>query len=343
MAETSGRHAVTGRGARALLSAVGVAMGAGAFVATQAVSKTYMDPIAAACAAGPAEAAKLGLHAYEARLGNTFACIIINFIADLVKSAAGKLIWALIMCISFPFTLLLNADAGRTGARGPVRYPTVTCFLGQVLGISVVFPLLFLPGYAYGGSDGPVSVGRVRTAAALQVLPILLTILVFTLSDATYAWTLSAGLLTSPLLALPGLALWAFPPPTDTSSSVRARGALALSRTYAAFFGLSLIVWLYVLQLGAANFGSAGQLWDALWTNAHPAVAFMTIDTAVLYAALLAYLAPTGIAGTLVALALTPLLGPGAACCAVLAHREREVARAHAKLAESSASGKKGK
>jgi hypothetical protein len=56
-------------------------------------------------------------------------------------------------------------------------------------------------------------------------------------------WTLSAGLLTSPLLALPQLLLWACPAPKDASPAAYAEGQRALATGYTLMFLLSLAEW----------------------------------------------------------------------------------------------------
>ncbi|KAJ1621875.1 hypothetical protein T492DRAFT_1066213 [Pavlovales sp. CCMP2436] len=303
---------------------LGVFLGLSAFVGTNLVTKSYMAPVIEACSAGPDAVAKAGLHAYEGRIGGQFACIVTQFIYDLSQRPAGVLVWGVIIGISFPISLALAAEAGRAGAHGPVLYPTLVMAVSQVLGISVGFPLFWIPGFAYGGASGALAPGRVWVAIALLPVAIILTLLVFVVDPASPTWTLSAGLLTSPLIALPQLLLLAYPaPPKDAPPAAYARGQHALVSGYTVLFLLSLVAWVLNVTLAAKSFSSLGAVWDSLWPSAHPSVAFMTIDTVVLYAGLLVYIFLGGAAGAMGAVLLTPFVGPGAACSLVLALRER--------------------
>lgn len=74
--------------------------------------------------------------------------------------------------------------------------------------------------------------------------------------------------------------------------------------------------------LASLSYASLGAARTALWAEATPAVAFMTIDAGVLFLGLLLHLASTAPAEAVAALAASPLLGPGAACALLLHRRE---------------------
>jgi hypothetical protein len=63
-----------------------------------------------------------------------------------------------------------------------------------------------------------------------------------------------------------------------------------------------------------------------IWEEANASVAFMTIDTGVLYLGILIFIGYENAWKALKALFLTPLLGPGAACCIALKDLENESA-----------------
>ena len=76
------------------------------------------------------------------------------------------------------------------------------------------------------------------------------------------------------------------------------------------------------IYLASLSYASLGETRTALWAEATPAVAFMTIDAGVLFLSLLLHLASTAPAEAVAALAASPLLGPGAACALLLHRRE---------------------
>jgi hypothetical protein len=308
----------------ALCALCGVALGVGAFVGTQVVTKDMFAPIVDACVGGAGAAKASGLHAYEPLLGGPFVCIITQFLLALVQQPAGLLAWGVIAGIALPASVLMITEAGRGGASGPVKFPTPILVLGQILGISVVFPAAWLPAYAVGGGGGAVSTARAKAACVLSLPFAALTVALFVLDTTSYAWTVTAGVLGGPLVALGPLLLWSLAPPYPTDEAVAA-GADALRRSYATVGAVAMLGWAVNVWLACRTFDSADSVWAALWSRAPPAVAFMTIDAGVLYlGVLLAVLVggDGGVAGVATALALTPVLGPGGACAFVLAKRE---------------------
>jgi len=152
--------------------AVGVASGVFAFIQTHAVMKQSpkMAGIMELCTSGNGTAiAESDLHAYEPKLGGPFVCIITQFMLELNEEPAGILVWGLIATVAFPLTLLIFSEAGRQGARGLVRWPVLILLLSQVLGISVIFPALWIPAAVLGGGSGPPSPGRVRATQLLAI------------------------------------------------------------------------------------------------------------------------------------------------------------------------------
>ena len=316
----------------------GLAAGVAALMATQAVSKPLMEPpgdtpLLEVCS-DPHKFAASGLHAFEPMLGGSFVCLITQFLHTLVLEPAGLLSWGLTIGLAIPTSVLWNAEAGRTGASGLVRWPTLLGLLGQFFGISVVFPALWLPAAWYGKGDGAVSPARAYASIALVAPFISLTVALFALDPTSRAWTVCAGLLGGPAIALLPLLFNIIPAPAvavafDEFPSAgalvakqAAAGAKALGHAYAFAGVLAFTGYATNCYLASLSYASLGAARTALWAEATPAVAFMTIDTGVLFLGLLLHLASTAPAEAVAALAASPLLGPGAACALLLHRRE---------------------
>ena len=316
----------------------GLAVGITALAATQAVSKPLMEPAGGTplleVCGDPAKFAASGLHAYEPALGGSFVCLITQFLHALALEPAGLLSWGLTIGLSLPVTVLWNAEAGRAGASGLVRWVALLGCLGQLLGISVVFPALWLPAAWYGKGDGAVSPARAYASVALAAPFVSLTVALFALDPASRAWTVCAGLLGGPAVALLPILLSLIPAPAvampfDEFPSAgtlvakqTAAGAKALGHAYALAGVLAFVGYVANLYLASLSYASLGAARAALWAEATPAVAFMAIDTGALFLGLLLFLASTAPAEAGAALAASPLLGPGAACALLLHRRE---------------------
>jgi len=147
-----------------------------------------------------------------------------------------------------------------------------------------------------------------------------------------------------------------------------AAGARALSRAYAAAAALAFVGYTANLCLAGLAFGSPRAAVGALWAEAPPAVAFMSIDAGVLFLGraapplsfgrdalrdaagvrrdgpgcrLLLHLASTSPAEALAALLASPLVGPGAACALMLSRREARLGEAAAGEAAGAGETKK--
>lgn len=289
------------------------------------------------CSFAPDDFAKeTGYHYYEPKVGlgvfNVLVCLITQFLLELRETyPAGLLTWGGVVVVSIPTTLLSTIVAGRRGARGPVRYPTVLGLLYQLFGVSVMFPMVFNPAYFLGGAPFGVPVTGLRASAgALFTLPIfLLTYLVFSAPTDGHLWTVSAGVLGGPILAMMALTLWADKSPNvePTPESIAASSRL-VQRGYSLLALVGFVFWSCLVSVAYREYGFAlGALWRDIWTEAGPSVAFMTVDTGVLYAGVLLFIAYQSESRALKALALTPLVGPGAACCVAMRELEQDAAR----------------
>ena len=92
---------------------------------------------------------------------------------------------------------------------------------------------------------------------------------------------------------------------------------------------VGFVFWYSLVYIGYQAYGLAlDSFWRDIWTEAGPSVAFMTIDTGVLYIGILVFLAYQSEKKALKAAALTPLVGPATAVCLVLKELEQEAATA---------------
>ena len=311
------------------------------FVTINGISGPAFEPILEACPPSNYTTidefvAATGYHAYDPYVGlgvlDTLVCLITQFLLELRDTyPAGVLVWCSIIVVSLPTTVLWITEAGRAGAKGPIKYPVAMGLLGQLFGISVAFPLVWLPALVYGeGTRGaPVTPFRVKTCGLLVIPTSVLTATVFLADTTSQLWTTAAGMLGGPILAMGGLVLYADESSAlEATSENKASTRMAISNMYMKLFFVGFFGW-YTLVVIAVNHyvldNSDASLLEDLWTNAGPSVKFMVIDTAVLFLSFLQYIAYRG--GefrALKAFGLSMILGPASACCQVLIEIEEE-------------------
>lgn len=318
-------------------------VGAWAFVKCQEVTGPLFEPILEACtnaSKGNYESMDdfvtlTGYHAYDTRVGlvvlEVFVCLITQFLHQLTEQAPqGLLTWGSVVVVSFPVGVLMSLEAGRQNVKGPCRWPTLMGILTQLLGISVIFPALWVPSYTYSSSSsesqGVVSSGLAKIVIFLSLPGAILSILVFCLDTDSTLWTTCAGILGGPVLPLIALTILLVPAPKGTVSSKMAQNTAYSSAVSFGLAGIaSLVGWLYLVVVAFTNYGwDYTTLLNDIWFEAHPAVAFMTIDTGVLWIGLLLHIGSRSLRGMLEALLGSLVFGPGAACCVALASLEME-------------------
>lgn len=311
-----------------------VILGAWAFKTVNEISGPAFEPIMGACmdTSVPIEefAEKTGYHTYEPMVGfgvfNVLVCLITQFLLELRETyPAGILTWGGVIVVAFPFGVASTIEAGRAGATGLIRYPLILGLLYQLFGISVMAPLLWVPAYIYGRGNGGVSVTRSIMSVPMSIPGLLLTACVFTLDTSSYLWTLAAGTLGGPGLPMVAILLWGDTPPTKATPTTVSTAVWAYRATMiAAFLTYAVLVYIAYITYGT----NVVALWEDVWTNAGPSVAFMTIDTLVLFAGVCLHLAFRSTTAAMKAVVLTPLLGPGAACCLAMAELEETTEKA---------------
>ena len=311
-------------------------LGAWAFIKVNSISGPAFEPIIAACTnpefTSPAEfAAKTGYHIYEPKVGlvafNMLVCLITQFLLELRETPpAGLLVWGGVIVVSLPLAISNTVAAGRKGVKGPVRYPTIIGLLSQLLGISVIYPMIWVPSYIFSGSKlgAPVTNKRIIYATCATMPGVILTYLVFTANTDGSVWTYAAGILGGPGLVLCGLIMY-----TDNSESMAATNeniskcSNAIQSAYSIVGAVSFAFWICLVAVAYGAYGfEHDKLWNDIWVEAGPSVAFMTIDTGVLFLGALLFIGYENGLEALKALLVTPFVGPGASCCMALKELE---------------------
>jgi len=325
---------------QALFASASVALGAWAFYTVNEISGPGFEPILAACTDSSIAledfAKQTGYHVYEPKVGlgafNFLVCLITQFLLELRKTPTdGLLVWGGVVVVSMTYCVMVYIEAGRNYTKGPIRYPMIVGLLGQLFGISVAVPLLWVPSYIYGRGYGPVPVLRSYSSVLLALPGIILTAIVFQADPDGYLWTVSAGILGGPLLVLSGALLWPITPITTESSSASLSYEIkATQKAYHVSAAIAIAGYMFLVLVAYSKYGTnLFDLWDAVWTNANGSVAFMTIDTIVLYISILSFIAFQSASAAFKAVLLTPIVGPAAASL-VLAELEEEQAQAYA-------------
>jgi hypothetical protein len=305
-------------------------LGAWAFLKTQEVTAPMFEPILAACQNSDIPLSefteKTGYHVYDPRWGfgafNIFVCLITQFLHELVQTKpAGALVWMTTMLVAVPVSVLMTIEAGRKDARGPVRYPMIVSLFYQIFGVSVIFPLVWIPSYILGRGSGGVSIARVYASIPLMLPGIVLSVLVFLLDIESALWTSCAGILGGPAIVLLNALLWVIKAPDPLDLKAAKKSAEITTMAYAASGMVSLAAWLWLVFLVAIpHFGlNATKVYNSVWGEANPAVQFMTIDAMVLWLATLIVIAYQKDFAGLEALGLSFLFGPGAGPALVIA------------------------
>eukprot|EP00979_Chaetoceros_neogracilis_P007215 scaffold1521_cov271-Chaetoceros_neogracile.AAC.23 len=313
-------------------AATSIMLGLWAFFKTNEISGPTFEPIIAECtnpdySSAADFASKTGYHVYESKVGfgvfNFLVCLITQFLLELRETyPAGILVWGGVVLVSFQASMLIFIEAGRsTGARGPIRlsfvFPLVFGLLSQLIGVSVVFPLIWAPSYILGRGSGPITNFRANASVLLCLPTLFLTGVVFGASNTdSYLWTLCAGILGGPIIALSGLIFWRDVPPPPTVENIQA-SMEGIEKALRFMTVVGSIGW-YVLVFIVFDWYSigdifAGKIWEDIWVNANTSVAFMTIDTGVFSLATLLCIAYQSKNKAIKMVMLTPIMGPAAA------------------------------
>jgi len=329
---------------QALFASASVLLGVWALNKVTEISGPGFEPIIAACTDSSIAledfSEQTGYHVYEPKVGlgafNGLVCLITQFLLELRNTPPdGLLVWGGIVVVAMTYYVMATIEAGRNYGKGPIRYPMIVGLFGQLFGISIVVPLLWVPSYIYGRGYGPVPVVRSYYSVILALPGIILTAIVFQADPDGYLWTISAGILGGPLLVSFSALLWPVTPITKESSSdslpyeFLEKCSKATQNAYLLSAAIAYAGYMFLVSVAYSKYGTnLFDLWDAIWTNANGSVAFMTIDMIVLYISILSFIAFQSASAAIKAVLLTPIVGPAAASL-VLAELEQEQVQAY--------------
>lgn len=248
---------------------------------------------------------------------------------QLNESNASAITGLLTASISMPLLMAILIEGGRGDAGAPLKLPVVMWVLSQEFGLAVVFPMLYLPLYAFyrGASKSAIHPFRVYASLPLVFPQLVLTILVFWFSPGSSSWNNCVGLLAGPIFAgcTMLLSLFGDPPTTDTED-VKKLGVLSrriMALNYGAAGLVSLLIWLWlVFIMILPTFGLSGAfegLQNELWSNATVKLRCKTVEVIALWIAGLIFVGTHNTQAVLEALGIGALFGPGAGLCLALA------------------------
>ncbi len=229
--------------------------------------------------------------------------------------------------IYMPVLIFMGLEAGRPTAKGFVKYPMIVALLAQFFGISVVFPLLWIPSYIWGGgARGLLSKRRILLSVVPPMVYFILSVLTLffvasPLSPPTKSmvWTTSAGILGGPFIAFSFVPLWLLSQDDEARNNLQSANLSTLP--YGAIGVGSFFVWLWsttLLLLRNVGLSPSG-IYQTLWGQAVPAVKFFTLDGLALWLSMLLVIAYQKETSALEAIGLTCLFGPGTGIALVLA------------------------
>lgn len=309
---------------KALYGISSVLVGLWAFKKVNEISGPSFEPILAACTNPELSTMrdfvqKSGYHEYEPKVGfgifNVLVCLITQFLLELRNTyPEGLLVWSGVLLAALPFGVMSIYESGRGGVKkfSPIRYPIIIGLLAQLFGISVVFPLIWVPGYIWGFGNGPVSYYRFKWIVPLLIPGWLLTFIVFTAGTSSYTWTVAAGILGGPGVTLAGAVLWLDKvPPLTIENAQRTKKRIEFISKAVAMFG-AIVHWV-LLWIAIRTYDSFGDFYIRVWAESNASVKFMVIDTLVLYASVLLWIAFHDEMMAIKAFRMTPLIGFGAA------------------------------
>lgn len=314
---------------KALYASSSVALGVWTFITVNGISGPAFEPIIAACSNPDFQSmddfvSQTGYHAYNTIVGfkvfDLLVCLITQFLFELRQTyPAGALVWSALVVVGLHMGVLWTVEAGRSNAYGLIRYPIVMALLGQLFGISVTAPLLWLPAFIYGQGDRscPLTSYRVLGAGLMNIPVFALTAIVFVADTDSGLWTMAAGALGGPILAFLGFAFITDKCKLEATQENSNSTTKMIQTVYQLVMYFGFIAWFVLLCIAHNTYGfSLSALWNDIWVNAGPSVAFMTIDGGILYLSGLQYIAYRG--GEKLAaktFGRTLLIGPAAACC----------------------------
>mmetsp|Transcript_15672 Transcript_15672/g.31217 ORF Transcript_15672/g.31217 Transcript_15672/m.31217 type:complete len:344 (+) Transcript_15672:150-1181(+) len=314
-------------------AAISMAIGITCYVNTHP-SNAWLDSIMKACKEPPSDKNSAITHAFAPFLGGSFVCVITQILHAATASPAGAFCYLTIMSLYVPTFVFTSIESGRNPVDGSekhkARAPVVVWAAGQLLGYGVAIPCMFISSYFWGGvlPDIPSTFDTRRApVAVILAIPIVaLAVLLCSISADSLLWTLAAGVVGGPTLALFGIVLVPLQrfEGGDASSCHRSAGA-----AYAASSFITLAMYAYGSFQLVTSYESIGFALSAMWgPKAQPATSFMAVNTFCMAAGMALLVAVRGKVSNggwkegLMTVGLAPIVGPGAAVSIALMTQE---------------------
>lgn len=314
---------------KAIFSIASVILGLWTFKTVNEISAPAFEPILKACLSIPHDkfTEMTGYHAYDPhvslKLFDPLVCLITQFLLELNETfPAGLFVWMSIVTIALPLGMTQLVEAGRsdTSKKSPIYYPILLGLLSQLFGVSVVFPLIWIPSYILGYGNGPATPYRFNFLIPILIPTVALSFIVFVVPTETQLWTVSAGILGGPILAMGGIVYWNDKETVQTTAKSLEDNIKNVKIYSRLLMPTAIFAWFALLFVTFDNLDES--LWDSIWTNAGPSVKFMTIDAGILYLAYIMWFAFHSEMLAIKVLLLTLVVGPGGAALIMLGKLE---------------------
>jgi hypothetical protein len=227
------------------------------------------------------------------------------------------------LLVAMPLSAWMTLEAGRKDAKGPIRYPLILGILMQVLGMSVVFPAVWIPSYCLGRGKGGVNLKRLYASIPMNSPGLILSVLLFTLPTDSSLWTSCAAILGGPGIVFLVCFMWTIPDPDPKDEKALKESNELSAKVFAVAGIISLAAWLWLVFIVAIpHYGfSISAFWNDIWAGekANPSVMFMAMDAGVLWLAGLIAVGFVKEQAGIEAMLYSLVFGPGAGTALVLA------------------------
>jgi hypothetical protein len=265
--------------------------------------------------------------AYEFGAFNGLVCKQTQLMNKLNDTNASALSCIIMATVAVPLLMAILLEAGRKDAGLPLRIPLAMWLMAQNFGLSVVFPLVWLPLYCFfRGTAGSIHSFRIYATLPMAIPVLILTVLVFFLDPSTPLWSHCAALLGGPAICGSSIILSVFPDPELVHDNETKKQGIASRRLSAMMYGIaglaSLALWLWMLFLMVIptyGWSSISAVYGEVWVHAPTKLRCKTLEALALWISGLLYVGFQSKRAAFEAVGLSALFGPGAGLCMALA------------------------
>jgi hypothetical protein len=265
--------------------------------------------------------------AYEFQAFHGLVCKQTQLMHELNDTNASALSCIIMATIAVPLLMAILLEAGRKDAGAPLRIPLAMWLMAQNFGLSVVFPLVWLPLYCFTrGTAGSIHSFRIYATLPMAIPALILTVLVFYLDPSTPLWSHFAALLAGPAICGSAIILSLFPDPELGNDNEAKKQGITSRRLTAIVYGIaglaSLAIWLWMLFLMVIptyGWSSISGVYGEVWVDAPTKLRCKTFEALALWISGLLYVGFQSKQAAFEVVGLSALFGPGAGLCMALA------------------------